>query len=305
MKEHYVGAFYLSLAASIWGGMYVVSKFALDTIPPFTLLFIRYLIASGLLLAILYFKGAQLIPRQQRNLVFQIGFVGYFLSIAAQFIGTKLSSAHMGAVITTLSPVFLSAFAIPLLKEKITLKQVVSIAIAFIGVLVVVGMPGSQGPDKTIIGKLFLLEAALFWGYYSVISRKISTIYTPLQITTWGILIATVLTFPCIFFERNIWSFEDLIQLPMVLSILYIAIISTALAFFSWNKGLSMLPSHQAGLFFFFQPVVGTLLGLLFLQEQLSNTFFLGSFFIILGVYYNMRGNTSQTVNTIKTTSSD
>ncbi|WP_459910515.1 DMT family transporter [Desulfotomaculum defluvii] len=305
MKSFFGGAFYLSLAASIWGGMYVVSKYALDTIPPFTLVFIRYLIASFLLLGILCYKKEQLIPKEQRNLVFQIGFVGYFLSIIAQFIGTKLSSAHMGAVITTLSPVFLSAFAIPLLKERMTLKQGFSITIALIGVLVVVGIPGSHGQSETITGNMFLLAAAVFWGYYSVISRKISTVYSSLQITTWGILIATVLTFPCIFFERNLWSFGQLFDLPIVLSVLYIGIISTALAFFSWNKGLSMLPSHQAGLFFFFQPVVGTLLGWLFLKEQLSSTFFLGSLFIILGVYYNMKQEGGQTISKPKTSSSN
>ena len=305
MNSSFGGAFYLSLAASIWGGMYVVSKYALATIPPFTLVFIRYLVASFLLLGLLCYKKEQLLPKEQKGLVFQIGFVGYFLSIIAQFIGTKLSSAHMGAVITTLSPVFLSAFAIPLLKERITLKQGFSIGIALLGVLVVVGVPGSHGQPEAITGNIFLLAAAVFWGYYSVISRKISTHYTSLQITTWGILVAAVLTFPCIFFERTLWSFDQLMQVPILLSVLYIGIISTALAFFSWNKGLSMLPSHQAGLFFFFQPVVGTLLGWLFLKEQLSSTFFLGSFFIILGVYYNMKQENSSTINKPKTSSSN
>lgn len=289
MKGILGGAFYLSLASVIWGGMYVVSKYALDTIPPFTLLFLRYLVAALALGFLCCMKKVEFVPRRQRNYVFQIGFVGYFLSIAAQFVGTKYSSAHMGSVITTLSPVFLSAFAIFLLKEKITGKQAVSITIAFAGVLVVVGIQGTQGDGRTLPGNLLLVSAALFWGYYSVISRKISSLYSPLQITTWGIVIAAGLTFPCTFLERGLWSVQSLAQIPIILSILYLGIISTAVAFFSWNKGLALLPSHQAGLFFFFQPVVGTLLGWLFLNEQLSITFFVGSFLIILGVYYNMQ----------------
>lgn len=292
MKGTLAGACYLSLASSIWGGMYVVSKYALDTIPPFTLLFLRYLIAALVLCFLCYMRKVEFVPRHQRNWVFQIGFVGYFLSIAAQFVGTKYSSAHMGAVITTLSPVFLSAFAIFLLKERINGKQVVSIIIAFVGVLVVVGFQGIHGEGKTLLGNLFLVAAALLWGYYSVISRKISSLYSPLQITTWGIIVATLLTFPCVFFEWGLWSVQSLAQMPIILSVLYIGIISTAVAFFSWNKGLALLPSHQAGLFFFFQPVVGTLLGWLFLNEELSNSFFVGSFLIILGAYYNMKQRT-------------
>lgn len=197
----------------------------------------------------------------------------------------------MGAVITTLSPVFLSIFAIFLLQEKITRKQFISIAIAFAGVLAVVGIPGTQGESGNLMGNLFLMAAALFWGYYSVISRKISSFYSPLQITTWGIVIATALTFPCIFFEWGRWSPQALTQIPIILSILYIGIISTAVAFFSWNKGLALLPAHQAGVFFFFQPVVGTLLGWFFLNEKLHISFIMGSLLIITGVYFNMKQN--------------
>ncbi|GAB6157199.1 DMT family transporter [Desulfotomaculum varum] len=283
------GAFYLSLAAAIWGGMYVVSKFALTTVPPFTLLFLRYLVAALVLGWILWRQQEKLLPDTARGLILQVGLVGYFLSIAAQFIGTKLSSAHMGAVITTLSPVFLSAFAVVILKERLTVKQAVAMAVALAGVLVVVGVPGRQGEPSALTGNLFLLAAALSWGYYSVISRKVSTLYSPLQITTWGILIATLFTFPCLYFEYGQWSPADLLQLPIILSVLYIGIISTALAFFSWNKGLALVPSHQAGVFLFLQPVVGTLLGWFFLDEHLSGSFFIGSLLIMAGVYYNMK----------------
>ena len=286
LSNLFKGAIYLSLAASIWGGMYVVSKFALDTIPPFTLLFLRYLTASLFLVFICWQRKELTLPRQNRGLLFQIGFIGYFLSIAAQFVGTKLSSAHMGAVITTLSPVFLSLFAVFLLKERMSFKQLMSMAVAFAGVMIVIG---GGGGDSTLGGNISLLLAALFWGYYSVLSRKASADHSSLEITTWGILVATILTLPTIFFEWQAWSMKDLLQGPILLSVLYIGLVATALAFFSWNKGLSLLPSHQAGPFFFLKPVVGSLLGWLFLNEHLTPSFFLGSLFILAGVYFNMR----------------
>lgn len=45
MKQAFLASFYLSLAAGIWGGMYVVSKYVLDYIPPFTLVWLRYAVA--------------------------------------------------------------------------------------------------------------------------------------------------------------------------------------------------------------------------------------------------------------------
>jgi drug/metabolite transporter (DMT)-like permease len=288
------GAIFLSLAAAIWGGMYVVSKFALDTIPPMTLLFVRYLIASSVMLGICWYKGIPILPRGNWGILIQIGIIGYFISVGAQFIGTKLSSAHLGSLITTLSPVFLSLFAILLLKEKMTKKQLFSTLTALLGVIVIIGLPATrdESSDQVFFGSLFLLLAAVSWGYYSVLARKASQTYYTLQITTIGILVATVCTFPTIFFELGQWQVTDILEWPIILSALYLGIVSTAVAFFCWNYGLKLTPSHQAGLFFFLQPVVGTFLGWLLLKESLSVSFLIGSLFILFGVYLSL--NTKQ-----------
>lgn len=117
MKNRLLGAICLSLAASIWGGMYVVSKYVLDFIPPITLVWLRYIIAFVLLFAILkivQFKtksgGAKKGSRDWLLLAW-IGFIGYFVSITCQFIGTKLSDAHTGALITSATPAFMIVFA--------------------------------------------------------------------------------------------------------------------------------------------------------------------------------------------------
>lgn len=287
--KSFLGPIYLSLAATIWGGLYVVSKYTLDIIPPLTLLCIRYVIASIVMGAICWHRKIPLKLQEGRGLVFQIGFIGYFVSIAAQFIGTKFSTAHMGALITTLSPVFLSLFAVLLLKERMAFKQGMAMVLSLLGVFTIVGFTGGEGQDQAVWGSLFLLLAAVSWGYYSVLSRKASGLYSPLQLTTIGIWIATGFTFPTLVLEWGQWEAAEVISWPIGLSVIYLGVISTALAYFCWNRGLQMTPSHQAGLYFFLQPIVGSLLGWLFLHEHLSSSFFIGSLFIILGVYFSMR----------------
>jgi len=287
VTAQYLGPLYLSAAASIWGGLYVASKFALDTIPPFTLLFFRYLVAAIVLVMICMRTNTKILPTDNRLTLFQIGFFGYFLSVASQFIGTKLSSAHMGAVITTLSPVFQSGFAIWLLREHITLRQAIAILLSLGGVLTINGLPGTQTGVNLQIGAFFLLLAALLWGYYSVLAKKVSTAYSALQITTIGIIIATLCTFPAALNETNGLSVQSF-SWPIIFSILYLGVCSTAIAFFCWNKGLTLVPSHHAGLFFFLQPLVGSFLSWALLDEHLSNSFFIGSLLILVGVYFVM-----------------
>jgi drug/metabolite transporter (DMT)-like permease len=283
------GFIYLAAAASIWGGLYVVSKYVLDIVPPFTLLFLRYLIAFAVLAAVCRYQNISLIPRNNKWTLIQIGLLGYFCSIAFQFLGTKYSSAHMGAVITTLSPVFQSGFAILLLHEPITPRQIVSISLSFAGVLIINGLSGFSEAGGIQLGAIFLLLAALFWGYYSVLSKKISTQYSALQITTIGILIAAIASFPAALLEAGTFDFTHLLAWPVLLCILYVAVVSTAVAFLFWNKGLALVPSHQSGLFFFFQPLVGSFLGWAILGEHLTASFYIGSLLILIAVYIIMK----------------
>ncbi|WP_425060649.1 hypothetical protein SCACP_13860 [Sporomusa carbonis] len=288
MREKYIGAICLSLAASLWGGLYVVSKYAMNIIPPFTLLFLRYLTASITLVIACRMTGVTVFPAGGRTALLQIGFIGYFLSISAQFIGTNLSSAHMGAVITTLSPIFQSLFAVLLLREKMSRREGTAMFTAFAGVLVII-LIGNESGGSTLWGNLILLLAALFWGYQSVVARQASFVHSPLTITTAGVLTATLLTGMASITELGRWDYGVLTTWPIISSVLYIGIASTAVAFFTWNKGLSLLSSHQAGPFFFFQPVVGSLLGWALLGEHLTWSFFVGSALIIIGVYLSFK----------------
>ncbi len=276
------GALYLSLAASIWGGMYVVSKYTLDFVPPITLLFLRYLVAGVAMAALFRWQNLPFFPSRRRGLLLLTGVAG-FVSLAAQFIGTWLTSAHMGAVITTLSPLFLSVLAIFLLKEKMTRREGIAVGLGFGGVLIIVDVTGAG--HNSLPGSLTLVVAAAFWGYYSVLARQAAADYTPFQVTTWAVWVGTVLALPWAVTELPDWSYSVLLTWPVFLSILYLGLIAMGVAFFSWNKGLSLLPAHQAGLFFFLQPVVGSLLGWLLLEERLTGSFFAGSGLILAGVY--------------------
>jgi drug/metabolite transporter (DMT)-like permease len=72
---------------------------------------------------------------------------------------------------------------------------------------------------------------------------------------------------------------------PLVLwGIVYLGVVSTAGAFFLWNKGLELMEAGAGSLFFFFQPVVGAFFGWLLLGETLSWNFFVGGLFIVFGV---------------------
>jgi len=287
MKK-YLGPLYLTLAASIWGGVYVVSKVVLEVLPALELVWIRYLIALVTLGIFGWSTGESWkIPRKTLPLVALIGIIGYFISIWAQFAGTHLSSAQMGSVITAATPAFMVVFARLLLKESITLKKAVSLGLATAGVLCIVGIDDLG--ESTRIGGFILGLAAVTWALMSVLVKKIPEGTSVVVVTTYAIFVAMVAMTPLAVSQMQPEHLK-IIARPAILSgILYIGTISTAGAFYFWNKGLQLVDAGSGGLYFFFQPLVGTLFGWIFLGEQVGVPFWIGSALIFAGVLLVIR----------------
>ncbi|TCL76923.1 EamA domain-containing membrane protein RarD [Hydrogenispora ethanolica] len=289
MVKKYLGPLCLTLAASIWGGMYVVSKMVLAFVPPLELVWLRYGVAlltlGGIVLAA---RQSWRIRRRDIPLILGIGIIGYFLSIWAQFAGTRLSSAQMGAVITAATPAFMVIFARLILKEPITAKKALSVGMATVGVVLIVGV-GDLG-NAAQLGGLILGIAALTWALMSVLVKRVPAGYSPLVVTTYAILAALVVMTPLVGFQADPLQLGRALGRPLVLAgVLYLGVVSTAGAFYFWNKGLQLVDAGRAGLYFFFQPLVGTLLGWLFLGEQVGIAFWTGTALILGGVLLVVR----------------
>lgn len=288
MKPSLVGAVYLALAASIWGSVYVVSKYVMETVEPLVLVWLRYLIA------VVFLGGAVLVKRLPLRIacgdikwIFAVGVIGYFLSIWTQFIGTKLSTAQMGAVITSAVPAFMVVFAAAILKEKITRQKALAVVISTVGVLLVIGFDAQEANLQ--VGGLVLVFAALTWALMSVLVKKIPTHYSQAVVTMYELILATAIMTPLVCREISLVDISTLLTSPLGGWIWYLGIVATAFAFYLWNEGLRFSQASSGSVYFFFQPLVGAFLGWLFLGETVGIGFFIGMILIFLGVYLTMR----------------
>jgi drug/metabolite transporter (DMT)-like permease len=298
MNRRAVGALSGLIAASIWGGMYVVSDAVLDVVPPATLVLLRYVIALPVLWIAARMSQTRGIQRADWSKLALTAFVGFGVSLLAQFAGTKLSTAAAGALITSATPAFIVLFAWWILHERASGRQWLGLGIATIGVLVVSllgDQPASEAATNPLLGNLLLIVAAVSWALYSVLVRLHSQKYTALAITLAVTAFGIPIVAPVAAIELQTQAIGTL-TVPAILGILYIGIGSTAIAFFLWNKSFELLAAATASLFFFAQPVVGTLLAAIFRGEQLGWSFFAGGALILLGALLGML--TPRTVTT-------
>ena len=282
------GPLYLATAAGIWGSIYVVSKVLLTVIDPLELVWLRYTIAvTTLALCGLATKQTWRVALADLPLILAVGLIGYFLSIWAQFAGTQYSSAQLGSVVTAATPAFMVLFARLLLKEKITLAKGAAVVLATAGVLCIVGI--GELDEGVQLGVGILVLAALTWALMSVLIKRIPDHYSQLVITCYAMLAAWLCITPFVLNRLSALPALLLTSPQLDAGLVYLGVVSTAGAFYLWNRGLQLTEASSGGLYFFFQPLVGALLGWLLLGETVSTGFWPGAALIVAGVLLTLK----------------
>jgi drug/metabolite transporter (DMT)-like permease len=270
------------LAAGIWGGMYVVSKVVLETIPPFTLLSLRLILGILSLGVIVALRGA---PRPSPRPVFSalgVGALGFGVSVGLQFVGTDLSTAANAALITSVSPAFIFLFGIWILGEPATPRRLAALAVASLGVLLVIDPTTADLRPQVFLGNAALLGASVSWGLYSVLIKRASRGMGTTELSLLAFVGGLVVSLPLGAAERP--SFAGALNLPIAAGIVYLGVVSTAIAMYLWNRSLAILEAGLVSLLFFAQPVVGVGLGTWLLGETPGVNFWGGAALIALGL---------------------
>jgi drug/metabolite transporter (DMT)-like permease len=322
MKHSLFGLFAGLTAAAIWGGMYVVSKAVMEVIPPFSLITLRLVLGILVLFGVLLVRRIKQTPlswspaspdaednqlgrhpvspdtgsggkilgttRAQFWQVFGVGFVGYGISIGFQFVGTKLSTAANGSLVTSATPAFVLLFAAILLREKITPRRLLALVVASLGVLAVINPHTAQLSPTLFWGNLSLVAAALTWALYSVLIRKVTRNIDVLSTSLIAFLGGLPLSIPMGFWEVSSRGIGQ-IGWGVVGGVFFLGIISTALAMYLWNTAFARLEAGVASLTFFAQPVVGTILSAVFLGDKITPLFILGGVLIGIGLLISSR----------------
>ena len=270
-------------AAAIWGGMYVVSKAVMAVIPPFLLLTSRLLLGILTLYIVIALRGGLKVSKRQFWQIFGVGFVGYGISLGFQFVGTNLSTASNGSLVTSATPAFVLVFAAWLLKERITWRRMLALLVASLGVVAVIDPRTAQLSSDLFLGNLSLVGAALTWALYSVLVRKVTREMDVLPVSLIAFAGGLPVSLPLGAWELGTQGIGT-VTLGVIAGVLFIGVISTALAMYLWNSAFAILDASLASLTFFAQPVVGTVLGAIFLKETITPLFLIGGVLIGIGL---------------------
>lgn len=269
----------LFAAFVLWGSQYVISKIALRTVPPVTLLALRYLVSVPALFIVLRLRHA-LTPVKKGDwpILFAIGFTGYFASFCLQMLGINRLTGSVSSLLGAMNPIFIPILAAFFLHERITPAKIACVALSMAGVVVIVGVDGTVDAS----GALLMLASVFLWSTASIIIRRVSGRYDPIQIALIAILCALPLT--------GGWSLIELqsarcsFTLESVLAVLYMGVLGTAVTHSLWNYSLRVMDASFCSMFYPMQPLVSSILGVLFLHEAVTPGFVIGALMICCGI---------------------
>ena len=282
----------LLLTAIFWGGTFVAGRLVAQNVGPFSIAFLRFAIASILLILLTWriegklpkLKKPQIIP------VILLGMTGIFLYNVMFLKGLKIIEAGRASLIIATCPIFITIFSAIFLKEKINPVKGLGIVISVCGAVIVI----SKGDINRIfegglgLGEFYIFCCVFSWVAYSLIGKFVMKKLSPLASVSYSAIVgAIVLSIPALFegLPQNIPNQSAVDWL----CISYLGVFGTVIGFVWYYQGVERIGPTKAGLFINFVPISAILCAFFILSEPITISLAVGAVLVISGVYLTNR----------------
>ncbi len=274
----------------LWATSYVAGRFALSGTSLVIMLALRMCISALVLSPLLIAKRGELhLTRRDIPHLVLLSLVGFVVNKLLEFGGLALTTASDVALLITSESIFTAAFSWLLLREHIKKKTIFALLFGLVGVYLIVersifpNLPTGGGALR-MVGDLLVVMGLVVEAFYTVRGKALLVKHPPLLITAASIVGSVVFWIPVAG-----WSiFSTGWHAPSLaawISIGWLAIMATALAYLAWFQGLSQAHGSVAAATLFIQPLLGTLLAIVILKDQLTFMTVVGGFLITVSVY--------------------
>ena len=219
-----------------------------------------------LLLLILDRKALKISPRDV-PLFLGLGLLSVLFFTFCYFRAIELMPLATAAILLYTSPIWVTLMAALFFHERLTVRKLLALGLAFAGCVLVSGLSGGS---LTFYGLLVGLGAGVGYALYSILGTVALRRYPPLTVTTWTFLFAAL----------GSWFLSDPVSLLSVMraapagTLVWLipgtAVLTAVIPYLAYTKGLQSTEAGRAAILATVEPVVATLLGTLVFHERLG-----------------------------------
>lgn len=279
-KQKAIASLFLSVL--IWGVSFPVIKVALNEVDPLLFVVVRFIFASILVAAYLFFTKKPL-SRLIRGRVLWILGITNGVGFAMETYGMSFTTASKASLLVNVNVVFMAIFSSLLLGEKLNSRGKLGILLGLLGVfLTTTGGDLSVLSSGSAVGDAIIFAGGIIWAYSMIFNKKAATQMglTPMEVTQSMILTSTVALLPFLPFSSFRFDLTPISLSAMV----YVALLCTIVAFFLFYKALRTLTVVNSGMVMLFEIVIAIGVSFLFLGETLLPIGVLGGVLIAIGI---------------------
>ena len=255
---------------------FVIAKPAMQYFPPYLLMGLRFTIPA--LILVWFFP----VPKGLFVDLFKVSFIGSTLQYGLTYTGLNIIDASSAVLLIQLEVPFGIIIAFFLLKEIPSIKNVVGLVIAFIGVFILTGAPNLEGK---FIGVLLTLAGAFTWSLGAVMAKPLSKKIGAFALMTWlCVFSGPLLILISIIFNGNPVQYIFSANINSWFTVIYLALFMQPIAYGAWYYVLSRYPVNKVMPVLLLLPVIGLITAIFLLGEDPPKQVFLGGTIIVFGV---------------------
>lgn len=278
--------FQLALAMSIVGSAVVAGKIMTIHLPIMLSSCLRFAIACPILILWLSYqeKSFKIPARLDMLTLFLQALTGVFLFSIFLLFGLQHIGAIEAGLITGTLPAVTALLAVIMLREKLSIRQVLGILCTVIGAtLLNTALDKGHAESSSTLGAVLIFAAVICEALFVVLGKRIGGRVSPLMISTVTCLFGLILFFPFAVREAYYFDFSTVTLLDWSI-VVYFGLVVSALGFWLFYAGLSKVPASVAGCFMVFLPVSAVLLSSLILSEPIRILHLIAGACVMVGI---------------------
>jgi len=270
------------IAGFLWGTSFPAIKIGLEYIDAFTFVFLRFLIASLVMFAVLLIKQGFQFNFSQKRLIL---FLGVFNGVAylMEYVGMVYTTASKSSLLINLSAVWVALLCPVVLKERLGTKKTLGVTVSLLGVfLTTTNLNFTELSEGSIVGDLLVVGAGVAWAVFMVYNKPVAESGKSLLPAMTLLLVCTLL--PLLPFAPSSAAVALSLPLQAWLAIFYTAILCWVVPYYLWLKGLKHLSPVTSAIVLLTEIVVAVTISTLFLGEIFTLISGVGAVLIIIAI---------------------
>jgi len=275
----------LLLVQIFFGSLPVIGKIVLKVIPAFGLVGFRVGITAICLMIFQRSRGDfRLAERGDYWRLFVLSIFGVSLNQVLFISGLSLTKASNTSLLAVTIPIFALSVGAIFGVEKLRLLKIFGIVVAAVGVILLLDPRKASFSSETTLGDMLIIINSLSYGIYVATSKKTISRNGAIKSMTWLFMFAALVCIPLGAFSMSSVDFSTVTPTIWLL-ILHVSIVSTALPYIFNAWALARVNPSTVAVYVYLQPIIGFLLAVVFLGEEVSLFTILAAVLIFSGVF--------------------